>query len=87
MQLWMMPDRSRMRPRDPNELAATVVAIAMGAVDDRNETDTTGKNPAAVELGCLGELKGRRLRAQSLTAGQRSEIARKTTQARYGKKR
>lgn len=36
-----------------------------------------GKNPAAVELGRQGGLKGGRARAEKLTPEQRSEIARK----------
>lgn len=44
------------------------------------------KNPAAVALGRLGGLKGGPARAQKLTAKKRSEIARKATLARRGKK-
>jgi uncharacterized protein YcfJ len=82
----VMPDRSRKRPRDINQLAATVVAIATGETLGNPEPDTTGKNPAAVALGRLGGQRGGKARAESLTAEQRSEIARKAAQARYGKK-
>ena len=80
-----MPNRSSKRPRDPNQLAATIVGLATG---ERREPgpDTTGKNPAAVELGRLGGLKGGKARAKSLSPRQRSAIARKAAQARYGKK-
>lgn len=44
------------------------------------------KNPAAVELGRLGGLKGGPARAQKLTAKKRSEIAKKAALARWGKK-
>jgi hypothetical protein len=82
-----MPDRSRKRPRDINQLAATVVAIATGQQsDDAPKADTREKNPAAVALGRLGGLLGGKARANSLTPSQRSEIARKAAQARYGKK-
>ena len=81
-----MPDRSRKRPRDINQLAATIVAIATGQQSDDPEPDTSGKNPAAVALGRLGGLRGGQARAQSLTPERRSEIARKAAQARYGKK-
>ena len=81
-----MPDRSRKRPRDINQLAATVVAIASGKISDAPEPDTSGKNPAAVALGRLGGMRGGKARAQSLTPEQRSDIARKAAQARYGKK-
>lgn len=46
-----------------------------------------GKNPAAVELGRLGGLKGGKARAEKLTKEQRSEIARKAAKARWDKKR
>jgi hypothetical protein len=80
-----MPDRSRKRPRDPNQLAATIIAIATGEIADIREPDTAGKNPAAVELGRLGGLRGGKARAESLTAEQRTEIARRAAQARYRK--
>jgi hypothetical protein len=43
------------------------------------------KNPAAVELGRLGGLKGGKARAESLTPEQRTEIAKKAAQARWKK--
>jgi hypothetical protein len=42
-----------------------------------------GKNPAAVELGRQGGLKGGRARAEKLTAEQRSEIAKRAAAARW----
>ena len=45
------------------------------------------KNPAAVELGRLGGLKGGKARAAKLTPEQRKEIARKAAKARWDKKR
>jgi hypothetical protein len=45
------------------------------------------KNPAAVELGRRGGLKGGPARAKKLTKEQRSESARKAAQARWTKKR
>jgi hypothetical protein len=55
-----MPDRSRKkRPADLNRLAASIVADAT-ADEDEQETDPyEGKDPAAVELGRKGGLKGR----------------------------
>jgi hypothetical protein len=82
-----MLDRSRKRPRDPNQLAAEVVRRATEERADDSVSDTTRKNPAAVELGRLGGLVGGRARADKLTPEQRTEIARKAAQARYGKKR
>lgn len=49
------------------------------ALEDRHD----GKNPAAVELGRLGGLKGGPARAAKLTPEQRSEIARKAARARW----
>jgi hypothetical protein len=80
-----MLDRSRKRSRDRHQLAATIVALATGQQRKAFAPDTTGKNPAAVELGRLGGLKGGRARAAKLTPEQRKEIARKAAQARYGK--
>ena len=44
------------------------------------------KNPAAVELGRLGGLKGGKARAAKLSANKRKEIARKAAEARWSKK-
>lgn len=43
------------------------------------------KNPAAVELGRLGGLKGGKVRAQRLTAARRKSIAAKAAKARWKK--
>jgi hypothetical protein len=48
---------------------------------------TERKNPAAVELGKLGGLKGGKARAEKLTKEQRVEIARKAANARWAKKK
>ena len=45
------------------------------------------KNPAAVSLGRLGGLKGGKARAQTLSATERSEAARKAAKARWQKKK
>jgi hypothetical protein len=76
-----MPDRSRKRPRDPNQLAKLVVDIATGDADDA--TGDAGKNPAAVALGRKGGLKGGKARAARMTAEQRKEAARKAAAARW----
>jgi hypothetical protein len=76
-----MLDRSRKRPRDPNQLAKLVVDIATAEVEDTPADD--GKDPAAVALGRKGGLKGGRARADSLTAEQRSEAARRAARARW----
>jgi hypothetical protein len=78
-----MPDRSRKRPNDPNELAAQIVGEATGdlPVGDPDE----GKDPAAVALGRKGGLKGGKARAAKLTPEERSEAARRAAAARWGK--
>jgi hypothetical protein len=43
------------------------------------------KNPHAVSLGRIGGLKGGKARAAKLTAEQRSEIARKASNARWAR--
>ena len=77
-----MPDRSRKRPRDPNQLAKLVVDIATGEREDAAPV-TPEKDAAAVALGRRGGLKGGRARASSMTPEQRSEAARKAAQARW----
>lgn len=78
-----MAKRSK-KPRDTNSLAAAIVAQSTDP-DDEGDDPYEGKDPAAVELGRKGGLKGGRARAESLTPGQRSKIARKAALARWGK--
>ena len=78
-----MPERSRRRPADPNELAKQLVDEATG---EKPKFDPdAGKDPAAVALGRKGGLKGGKARAEKLTAEQRSEAARKAAQARWAR--
>lgn len=74
-----MPKRSR-KPADLNRLAASIVGEATG------DEPSDGKNPAAVELGRKGGLKGGRARAKSLSPERRSEIAKKAAAARWQSK-
>ena len=74
-----MPDRSR-SDEDENVIAARIVREA--TEDDPYE----GKNPAAVELGRLGGLKGGPARAKKLSKKRRTEIASKAARARWAKK-
>lgn len=69
------------RPRDTNQLAKLIADIATGEVDDVKTED--GKNPAAVALGRKGGLKGGKARAESLTAKERSAIAKKAAATRW----
>jgi hypothetical protein len=77
-----MPNRSRKRPRDPNQLAKLVVDIATGEAEEPNLD--AGKNPAAVALGRKGGLKGGKARAAKMTAEERSDAAKRASRARWG---
>jgi hypothetical protein len=78
-----MPDKPlKHRPRDPAQLAKLMIDIASGDVEDREPTpEERGKNPAAAALG----RKGGSARAKSMTAQQRSEIAKLGARKRWGK--
>ena len=80
-----MPKRSSTpkRPRDPNQLAKSVVDLSPETT--KNSDPYEGKNPAAVELGRLGGLKGGEARAKKLSKKRRSEIARLAAQTRWAK--
>jgi len=78
-----MHDRSRKRPRDPNQLGKLIVDLATGEAEEPAEND--GKDPAAVALGRRGGLKGGKARAAKLSASQRSDAARRAAQARWSK--
>ncbi len=71
------------RPRDPNQLAASIVADA--TAENKPTPADDGKNPAAVALGRLGGLKGGKARAAKLSAKKRKEIAKKAAKARWGR--
>ena len=76
-----MPERSRRRPTDPNELAKRVVEEATGEAPPFDPDE--GKDPAAVALGRKGGLKGGKARAAKLTAEERSEAARRAATKRW----
>jgi hypothetical protein len=73
-----MPDRSRNRPIDVNELAKQLVEEAAGEAPAFDPD--ARKNPAAV--GRKGGLKGGKARAASMTPEQRSKAARRAAAAR-----
>ncbi len=77
--------KGEQRPNDPAQAAVAAVRIALGEVDEKL-TDA-GKDPAAVELGRRGGLKGGKARAARLTAQERAAIARKAVEARWRKSR
>jgi hypothetical protein len=69
------------RPRDPNQRAKLIVDIATGESDEPKAPPA--KNPAAVESGRVGGLKGGKARAEKLPRTRRREIARKAARARW----
>jgi hypothetical protein len=79
-----MPERSRKRSRDLNELAKQIVDEATGEADKIEPPKA--KNEAAVALGRLGGLKGGRARAEKLSPEERQESARKAAHARWAKR-
>jgi hypothetical protein len=83
-----VPERSRKRPRDVNELAAEIVREATDEAPPGTSTAADeGKDPAAVALGRRGGLRGGRARAGKMTAEERSEAARRAAQARWQRRR
>ncbi len=74
------------RPRDVNQLAKSVVDVATRTDDVALSTEgMTGKDPAAVQLGRKGGLKGGPARALSLSKKERSQIASKAARTRWGR--
>ena len=68
------------RPRDPNQLAKSIIDIATGQKPDRDPTpEEQGKDPAAVATG----RRGGKVRAGNLSAKRRKEIAQKAAKIRW----
>jgi hypothetical protein len=91
----IMPKRSskKSKPKDISQLARAIVEEATG--ESLTEPSPSSvppkepprkKNPAAVALGKLGGKKGGDARAKKLTPEQRTAIAQKAAQARWGTK-
>ena len=75
------------RPRDPNQLAKSIIDIATGQKPDRDPTpEEQGKDPAAVALGRLGGLKGGKARAEKLSSEERVRSAQKAAASRWKKR-
>ncbi len=72
------------RPRDLNELAASIIDVATNEAAPEPTGD--GKDPAAVSLGRRGGLKGGKARAAKLTPERRKEIAQQAASARWGER-
>jgi len=78
-----MAEKHPKRPRDPNQLAKAIIDLATGEGSDApapNETD-----PAAVQRGRLGGVKGGKARAEKLTPAERKAAASKASSARWGR--
>lgn len=77
-----MPERSSTTPKDINQLAKFIVD---SATDEElaARAISEGKDPAAVILGRRGGLKGGKARAASLSAKERSKIAKRAAQSRW----
>ncbi len=80
-----MPDRSRKKPKDANQLAKRVVdqATRPAGGKEAKPEPTREKDPAAVSLGRRGGLKGGKARAEALSADARAEIARNAALSRW----
>lgn len=76
-----MPDRSRKRPRDANQLGKLIVDLSVGEINE--SAAVPAKNPAAVALGRLGGQKGGKARAEKLSKEERTQIARRAAEARW----
>jgi hypothetical protein len=70
-----MTEKTPKRPRDPNQLAKSIVALATGEAEDKKPLASARK----------GGLKGSKARMKALTPEQRSEIARAAAAARWKK--
>lgn len=78
----VMRKRSRM-PRDPSKLAKAIIDMATGQGPPEPKPPNEEKDPAAVALGRKGGLKGGKVRAERMSARERSEAARKAAAARW----
>lgn len=79
-----MAEKHPKRPRDLNQWAKRMVDIATGQVEDREPTpEEQSKDPAAVAYGREGGKIGGKVRAESLSADRRSEIASKAAIKRW----
>ena len=80
--------RKQKRDYDFAVNAFRVVQEATGQLpepEERKALSYEGKNPAAVELGRLGGLKGGKARTEKLSPERRKEIAQKAAKARWDK--
>lgn len=76
----------RIKHQGPKDFAETAFDVFQQAIGENSDIQPR-KNPAAVELGRLGGLKGGKARAFLLSPEQRKEIAQKAIAKRWEKKR
>lgn len=74
-------DKHPKRPRDPSQLAKLMVDIATGEVSDAPPPNE--KDPAAVERGRAGGLKGGKARAEKLTPENRQKQSVRAARSRW----
>ena len=77
-----MTDKKPKRPRDPNQLAKLMVDIASG---EEQEKEPKEKPLTPAERGKMGGKKGGKARAKSMSAEERSEIAKRAAKARWSR--
>ncbi len=75
------------RPRDPNQLAKSIIDIATGEAPGNEPETPNKKDPAAVERGRKGGLVGGKARAAKMTAAERKASALKASRARWADRR
>jgi len=83
-----MKIRSKGMKLDFTQTAAATVSQAIGADLFTNEPlpdPNEGKDPAAIERGRQGGLKGGKARAEKLSPKRRKEIAKKAAKSRWNK--
>lgn len=71
------------RPRK-DDVNVRAKSIVDQVTSETPPEDTSEKNPAAVELGRRGGLKGGKARAKKLSKKRRQEIAKKAARKRWG---
>jgi ABC-type phosphate/phosphonate transport system ATPase subunit len=72
-----------------NRKTKSIIDLVTGnPINEDTSPITSGKekNPAAVALGKLGGLKGGKARAEKLSPGKRTEIAKKAARSRWSSK-
>ena len=72
------------RPRDASQLAKFIVDLSTGQIPAPDPHK--GKDPAAIERGRVGGIKGGRVRAQRLSDEKKRSIAKSGATARWHRK-